>query len=83
MVCLHEAQHLVGSSDGIFCRKCGRKFVDFKAIENDRKSSNLTANAEKDGEVKEIIEEEKKTAVPAKGRATKGAKSTKKKAVSE
>jgi hypothetical protein len=43
----------------------------------------LTANAEKDGEVKEIIEEEKKTAVPAKGRATKGAKSTKKKAVSE
>lgn len=83
MICNHEVQHLVGSSDGILCKKCGRKFVNFEEIENDLKSSNLTANPEKDGGAEEIIEKEKKTAVPAQGRSAKGAKTTEKKAVSK
>ena len=63
MICNHEAQHLVGSSDGILCKKCGRKFVSFEEIENDLKGSNLTANTEDTDVAEENIKEEKKTAV--------------------
>lgn len=83
MICNHEAQHLVGSSDGILCKKCGRKFVSFEEIENDLKGSNLTANTEDTDVAEENIKEEKKTAVPAKSSTAKGAKTTKKKAVSK
>ena len=82
MICNHEVQHLVGSSDGILCKKCGRKFVNFEEIENDRKGSNLTANPEKDGGAEGIIEKPKKTAVPAQDSTIKGLKDTGKKAVS-
>lgn len=82
MICKHEVQHLVGSSDGILCKNCGRKFVDFKEIEDDLKSLNLTANTEKDGGAEEIIEKPKKTAVPAQDSTIKGLKDTGKKAVS-
>lgn len=82
MICNHEVQHLVGSSDGILCKKCGRKFVNFAEIENDRKGSNLTANTENNGGAEGIIEKPKKTAVPAQGSTAKGLKDVDKKAVS-
>lgn len=82
MICNHEVQHLVGSSDGILCKKCGRKFVNFEEIENDRKGSNLTANTEKGGIAEGNIEKPKKTAVPAQDSTAKGLKDVDKKAVS-
>lgn len=32
MDCKHENQHLMGTADGIVCRKCGRVFRDFSEI---------------------------------------------------
>lgn len=83
MKCEHETQHLVGSSDGILCKKCGRKFVNFAEIENDRKSENSTAIPKKDGEAEEDIKKSEKTAVPAKSSTAKDSKATKTKAVSK
>lgn len=33
MDCKHERAYLLGVSDGIICRKCGRKFASFTEIE--------------------------------------------------
>ena len=82
MVCTHNIQHLIGKSDGIYCKNCGRRFDNFDEIEDDRKSSNLTANTDDSGEADNLIEKEKKTAVPAQDGSAKGAKTPKKKAVS-
>lgn len=82
MVCTHNIQHLIGKSDGIHCRNCGRRFDNFDEVENDRKSSNLAANTEDSGEADISIEKEKKTAVPAQNGSAKGAKMPKKKTVS-
>lgn len=83
MKCDHEVQHLIGKSDGIFCKNCHRLFVNFQEIENDRKSSNLTANPIEDGEAEEDIKKEKKTAVPEQSSTAKAAKTPRKKAVSK
>lgn len=31
-MCKHEIQHLMGTADGIVCRKCGAKFASFDEI---------------------------------------------------
>ena len=31
-MCKHEIQHLMGTADGIVCRKCGAKFANFDEI---------------------------------------------------
>lgn len=86
MKCNHETEHLVGTADGILCRKCNRNFVNFAEIEKDRdasKSENLGANPVADGEVDKDIEKPKTEAVPAEDRPAKGSKTTGKKAVSK
>ena len=35
--CKHEMQWLMGTADGIVCRKCGRQFHDFEEIEAENK----------------------------------------------
>lgn len=101
-MCKHELQHLVGTSEGIKCRNCGKQFPNFAAIKADieaqesvekdvkkdkeedvPKTDSETANPEVDGEADKVIEKPKKTAVPAKSKATKGSKTTKTKTVSK
>lgn len=82
MICNHEIQHLVGSSDGILCKKCGRKFVNFEEIENDRKKANLTANSKKDGAIDNSIENSKTEAVPPEASSHEGLKDAEKETVS-
>lgn len=82
MECNHEIQHLVGKSDGIFCKQCGRKFVNFKEIEDDRKRANLGANTGKDGAIDNSIEKSKTKAVPPEISSHEGLKDVDKKAVS-
>lgn len=31
-MCKHEIEHLMGTADGIVCRKCGAKFASFDEI---------------------------------------------------
>lgn len=82
MTCNHETEHLVGKSDGILCKKCGRKFVNFKEIEDDRKKANLGANTGKDGANDISIEKSKTKAVPPEISSHEGLKDVDKKAVS-
>lgn len=85
MKCEHEQEHLVGTADGVFCKKCNRHFVNFEEIEKDRdasKSENLGANSADSVEVDKDIEKPKTEAVPAEGRPAKVAKAPAKKAVS-
>lgn len=86
MSCEHSTEHLVGTSDGIYCKNCGRKFKDFAEIRKDRNGSidiPKTDIPKADHEADKEIEKPKKTAVPAKTSASKTAKTTKKKAVSK
>ena len=86
MKCNHEIEHLVGTADGILCKKCNRIFVNFAEIEKDRdtsKSENLGPNPDFDGDSDKDIEKVKTEAVPAEDRPAKAAKTTGKKAVSK
>lgn len=83
MSCKHELQHLVGTSDGILCKNCGRKFVNFTELEDSRKCENLGANPETNVTVDKDIEKSKTKAVPTEVTAGKGAKGQRKKAVSK
>lgn len=86
MKCNHDLQHLVGNSDGILCKNCGRKFVNFAELEADRdgsKSENLGANPEDTGVIDKDIEKPKTEAVPDKDSPAKGSKTSGKKAVSK
>ncbi|MBQ1572967.1 MAG: hypothetical protein IIZ78_17695 [Clostridiales bacterium] len=82
MVCTHNIQHLIGKSDGIYCKNCGRRFDNFDEIEDDRKSKNLGANPDFNDVIDNSIEKSKTEAVPPEVTARKGAKTSKKKAVS-
>ena len=35
-MCKHELPHLMGTADGIVCRKCGKLFADMEAVNADR-----------------------------------------------
>lgn len=86
MKCNHEIEHLVGKSDGILCKKCGRVFVNFAEIEKDRdgeKSLPKTDIPENTDEAEGDIKKPEKTEVPAQSSTAKGSKPTKKKAVSK
>lgn len=86
MKCNHETEHLIGTADGILCKKCNRNFVNFAEIEKDRngeKSLPKTDIQENDDEADKDIKEPEKTEVPAKDSTAKGAKTTGKKAVSK
>lgn len=86
MKCEHNAKDLVGSSDGIFCKNCGRKFVNFAEIQKDRdgsKSENLAANSEFHDANDKDIKKSKTEAVPAKESPAKAPRTPRKKAVSK
>lgn len=92
-MCKHKIDDLIGIEGGIKCRACGKIFGNFGEIEADRNiqesgnpdveiNRSKTAATEKDGVADNSIEQEKTEAVPAQGSKPKGAKTTKKKAVS-
>lgn len=68
MICNHDIKDLIGTSDGIKCRACGKVFASFKDLEADRKP------AKKEEKPAEIIEEEKPTEEKPKKRGRKAAK---------
>ena len=35
-MCNHDINHLVGTSEGIVCRKCGKTFKDFSEVLADK-----------------------------------------------
>lgn len=35
-MCNHDINHLVGTSEGIVCRKCGKTFKDFSEVVADK-----------------------------------------------
>lgn len=46
MTCKHEQQHLMGTADGIICRRCGRLFKDFSEIVTAGKPAAAAAKTE-------------------------------------
>ena len=72
-MCKHEVEHLIGTSDGIKCRLCGKVFKTFAELEADRPQEEKPV--EEVAEVEELEEEkpvEKKTT--KKSTAKKGGK---------
>lgn len=59
MDCTHEINFLLGTADGIVCRRCGRLFKNFDEIEADRP--------------KPVEAEQEKPAAPKKSRKKKEA----------
>ena len=49
-MCKHELYDLVGTADGIECRKCGKVFKDFTEVEKDRKQAEKPAKKKKGAE---------------------------------
>lgn len=81
MNCEHANEHLVGSSDGIFCRNCGRKFDNFAEIVKERdglKKALKAADSDDNGVIDNSIEKSKTEAVSKKPSRAKGAKGVKK-----
>lgn len=45
-MCKHEIEHLMGTADGIVCRKCGAKFASFDEINPPEPAAEPEAPAE-------------------------------------
>ena len=82
-MCKHEVEHLIGTSDGIKCRLCGKVFKTFAELEADRPQEEKPVAEQADAtevisdeekEIDEIVEELEK---PVEKKTTK--KSTTKK----
>lgn len=58
MSCNHDVQHLVGTSEGITCRLCGKQFKTFDELLKDRPTK--SKNDEPKAEAEEVIEEKPK-----------------------
>lgn len=67
MKCNHDVMHLVGTSEGIMCRMCGKTFASFKELEADRseKAEKVTEEATETEQTAE--EKPKKQAAKKKG----------------
>lgn len=59
-MCKHEVEHLIGTSDGIKCRLCGKVFKTYAELEADRPQ-------EEKAEEKPVEEKPKKKAPTKKG----------------
>lgn len=71
-MCKHEVEHLIGTSDGIKCRLCGKVFKTFAELEADRPQEEKPV--EEQAEVEEVAQEEKPKKATTKKSTKKGAK---------
>lgn len=71
MSCKHEVEHLIGTSEGILCKKCHKVFKSFTEIELDRVGKPIEEPIEEPAKAEEPIEEPKEEAPKAKKTATK------------
>lgn len=69
-MCKHEVEHLIGTSDGIKCRLCGKVFKTYAELEADRPQEEKAEEKEIDEIIEEQAEEKPKKAATKK----KGAK---------
>lgn len=73
-MCKHEEKHLIGTSDGIKCRLCGKVFKTYDELVKDRQADATEVISDEEKEIDEIVEELEK---PVEKKTTK--KSTTKK----
>ena len=78
MSCNHEVQHLVGTSEGITCRLCGKQFKTFDELVKDRPAKSEKPVKEK-AEPKAVAEEvaEEKPKAEAEEKPKRGRKAAK------
>ena len=69
-MCKHEVEHLIGTSEGIKCRLCGKVFKTYAELEADRPQEEKA----EEKEIDEIIEEQAEEKPKKKTTAKKGAK---------
>ena len=58
-MCKHDIAHLMGTADGIVCKKCHKVFPDFETLEADRKGESapeITPEADPAAETEEAPE---------------------------
>lgn len=70
-MCKHEVEHLIGTSDGIKCRLCGKVFKTYAELEADRPQEEKAEEKEIDEIIEEQAEEKPKKAAT---KSKKGAK---------
>lgn len=50
MHCNHDVNYLMGTADGIVCRKCGKVFPSLSSLHADLEADRAAQNAHKGGE---------------------------------
>lgn len=74
-MCKHEVEHLIGTSEGIKCRLCGKVFKTYAELEADRPQEEKAEEKEIDEIIEEQAEEKPVEEKPKKKAPTKkGAK---------
>lgn len=65
MHCKHDVNYLMGTADGIVCRKCGKTFPSLTSLHADLEADRAAQNAQKAGEAPAAgnLSPENKTAV--------------------
>lgn len=65
MHCKHDVNYLMGTADGIVCRKCGKVFPSFSSLHADLEADKAAQDAQKAGEAPAAgnLPSENKTAV--------------------
>ena len=65
MPCKHDVNYLMGTADGIVCRKCGKVFPGLSSLYADLEADRAAQNAQKAGEASAAgnLSLENKTAV--------------------
>lgn len=65
MHCNHDINSLMGTADGIVCRKCGKVFPNLSSLHADLEADRAAQNAQKDGDTSATgnLSPENKTAV--------------------
>lgn len=63
-MCKHEIQHLIGTSEGIRCRNCGKQFPNFDAVLEDAKQEEEPKKDVKNDVIEDVPKTDSETANP-------------------
>lgn len=63
-MCKHEIQHLIGTSEGIRCRNCGKQFPNFDAVLEDAKQEEEPKKDVKSDVIEDVPKTNSETANP-------------------